>query len=167
MTMLRDADNGCPWDKKQSFATIVPHTLEEVYEVVDAIERNDLAHLPNELGDLLFQVVFYAQLGKEAGLFDFDDIVNELAGKLLTRHPHVFPDATIVTPADDARLSAPTPVTGIAFSPTLVGWSLDYRLKPAAGAVETSWTAFAAGNSISGLPEIGATPAAPAASRPA
>lgn len=95
MAMLRDAEHGCPWDRKQTYQTIVPHTLEEVYEVADTIEREDYDHLANELGDLLFQVVFYAQLGKEAGHFDFNDVVNEIAGKLLTRHPHVFPEATM------------------------------------------------------------------------
>ena len=95
MAMLRDAEHGCPWDREQTFQTIVPHTLEEVYEVADTIERGDYAHLANELGDLLFQIVFYAQLGKEAGHFDFDDVVNEIAHKLLTRHPHVFPAATM------------------------------------------------------------------------
>lgn len=97
MTMLRDPRHGCPWDRKQTFQTIVPHTLEEVYEVADTIERGDYAHLANELGDLLFQIVFYAQLGKEAGHFEFDDVVNEIAGKLLTRHPHVFPEATMAS----------------------------------------------------------------------
>lgn len=95
MAMLRDAEHGCPWDRKQTFKTIAPHTLEEVYEVVDTIERDDYSHLANELGDLLFQVVFYAQLGREQGLFEFSDIVNEIGSKLLTRHPHVFPDATM------------------------------------------------------------------------
>ncbi|MGY8791306.1 MAG: MazG nucleotide pyrophosphohydrolase domain-containing protein, partial [Pseudomonadales bacterium] len=75
MSMLRDNEHGCPWDRKQTFETIAPHTLEEVYEVVDTIERGDYPHLPNELGDLLFQVVFYAQIGKESGLFDYDTIV--------------------------------------------------------------------------------------------
>jgi ATP diphosphatase len=95
MSMLRDNEHGCPWDRKQTFETIAPHTLEEVYEVVDTIERGDYPHLPNELGDLLFQVVFYAQIGKESGLFDYDTIVAEITNKLLTRHPHVFPDATV------------------------------------------------------------------------
>jgi ATP diphosphatase len=95
MAMLRDEKYGCPWDRKQTFQTIVPHTLEEVYEVADTIEREDYAHLANELGDLLFQIVFYAQLGKEAGHFDFHDVVNEIATKLLTRHPHVFPAGTM------------------------------------------------------------------------
>ena len=95
MAMLRDAEHGCPWDRKQTFKTIAPHTLEEVYEVVDTIEQEDYSHLANELGDLLFQVVFYAQLGREQGLFEFSDIVNQIGSKLLNRHPHVFPDATM------------------------------------------------------------------------
>ena len=73
MTMLRDPEHGCPWDIKQTFQTIAPHTLEEVYEVIDTIEREDYEHLANELGDLLFQVVFYAQLGQEQGHFDFNE----------------------------------------------------------------------------------------------
>lgn len=95
MAMLRDKDHGCPWDRKQTFRTIAPHTLEEVYEVIDTIERDDYQHLANELGDLLFQVVFYAQLGAEKGYFNFSDVVSEIGQKLLTRHPHVFPDATM------------------------------------------------------------------------
>jgi len=75
MRRLRDPENGCPWDLEQTFASIVPHTLEEAYEVADCIERRELDGLPAELGDLLFQVVFYAQLGQEEGLFDFDDVV--------------------------------------------------------------------------------------------
>lgn len=95
MACLRDPQAGCPWDLQQDFASIAPHTVEEVYEVVDAIERGDLEHLPEELGDLLFQVVFYARLGEEAGLFDFDAIAERILTKLLHRHPHVFPDATL------------------------------------------------------------------------
>lgn len=91
MSRLRDPETGCPWDVKQSFFTIVPSTLEEAYEVADAIERGDFDHLREELGDLLFQVVFYAQLGKEAGHFDFSGIVDGLTRKLIARHPHVFP----------------------------------------------------------------------------
>ena len=94
MTMLRDPEHGCPWDIKQTFQTIAPHTLEEVYEVIDTIEREDYEHLANELGDLLFQVVFYAQLGQEQGHFDFNDVVSEISNKLLQRHPHVFPAAS-------------------------------------------------------------------------
>ncbi|WP_394200276.1 nucleoside triphosphate pyrophosphohydrolase [Shewanella waksmanii] len=90
MEKLRDPDTGCPWDKAQSFSSIVPFTIEEAYEVADAIERMDMAELPSELGDLLFQVVFYCQLGKEAGLFDFSDVVAQISDKLIRRHPHVF-----------------------------------------------------------------------------
>ncbi len=95
MRALRDPENGCPWDLEQSFETIVPHTLEEAYEVADTIERKDWQHLKSELGDLLFQVVFYAQLGSEAGLFDFDDICTAISEKLIRRHPHVFGEEKI------------------------------------------------------------------------
>lgn len=92
MSQLRDPDGGCPWDLKQTFETILPHTLEEAYEVADAIESGDRDQLRDELGDLLFQVVFYSQLGKEEGSFEFADISNAMADKLLRRHPHVFGD---------------------------------------------------------------------------
>jgi ATP diphosphatase len=95
MSLLRDPEKGCAWDLKQTFQSIAPHTLEEVYEVIDCIEREDYQHLRDELGDLLFQVVFYAQMGREARLFDFEDICQSISEKLLTRHPHVFPDASI------------------------------------------------------------------------
>jgi len=97
MARLRDPARGCPWDLEQSFRTIVPHTIEEAYEVADAIERDDMAGLKDELGDLLFQVVFYAQLAREAGIFDFSDIVNSLSTKMIRRHPHVFSDTRIDT----------------------------------------------------------------------
>jgi ATP diphosphatase len=90
MEKLRDPESGCPWDKKQTFATVVPHTLEEVYELADAIEMQDFSDLKGELGDLLFQVIFYAQLAKEQGLFEFSDILETLNEKLIRRHPHVF-----------------------------------------------------------------------------
>ncbi|MBY5921482.1 nucleoside triphosphate pyrophosphohydrolase [Ferrimonas balearica] len=90
MAALRHPETGCPWDRKQTLATIVPHTLEEAYEVADAIERSDLDELPGELGDLLFQVVFYARIAEEAGQFDFLEVVNRLNAKLVQRHPHVF-----------------------------------------------------------------------------
>lgn len=90
MSRLRDPESGCPWDLKQDFASIVPHTLEEAYEVADAIEQGDYAELKLELGDLLFQVVFYAQLAKEQELFDFDEIVQGISEKLIRRHPHIF-----------------------------------------------------------------------------
>ncbi|ART82952.1 nucleoside triphosphate pyrophosphohydrolase [Oceanisphaera profunda] len=90
MAALRDPVSGCPWDQKQDFVSLVPHTLEEAYEVADTITRNALDELPNELGDLLFQVVFYAQLGKEQALFDFNYVVQAVSEKLIRRHPHVF-----------------------------------------------------------------------------
>ncbi|MGR8919619.1 MAG: nucleoside triphosphate pyrophosphohydrolase [Gammaproteobacteria bacterium] len=93
MRRLRDPESGCPWDLAQSFDTIVPHTLEEAYEVADAIESGDFDALPDELGDLLFQVVFYARLGEEAGRFGFADVVRAIEHKLTSRHPHVFGDA--------------------------------------------------------------------------
>lgn len=95
MARLREPGSGCPWDLKQSYATIAPSTLEEAYEVVDTIERGDHDHLREELGDLLFQVIFYSQLGKEEERFDFHSIVDGLVAKLLRRHPHVFPDGTL------------------------------------------------------------------------
>jgi ATP diphosphatase len=96
MSELRSPETGCPWDLKQDFATIVHCTLEEAYEVVDAIEQKDFVELEKELGDLLFQVVFYAQLGKEQQLFDFDGVVAAICEKLIRRHPHVFGDQNLV-----------------------------------------------------------------------
>ena len=94
MTQLRAPANGCPWGLKQDFASIVKHTLEEAYEVADVIERGVLTQLPNELGDLLFQIVFYSQLAKEAQIFDFSDVVAAICSKLLRRHPDVFSEMT-------------------------------------------------------------------------
>jgi len=105
MALLRDKDYGCAWDLKQSFKSIAPHTLEECYEVIECIEQEDFRHLPEELGDLLFQVIFYAQMGSEEGKFTFDDICDSIIKKLLTRHPHVFPDATIDSFGKQNRLS--------------------------------------------------------------
>lgn len=90
MTRLRDPEHGCPWDRAQDFRSIAPHTLEEAYEVVDAIEREDDVAMRDELGDLLFQVVFHAAIAHERGLFDFDDIARGMTEKLIRRHPHVF-----------------------------------------------------------------------------
>lgn len=95
MSALRDPDTGCPWDLQQTFASIVPHTLEEAYEVADCIEREDWEHLRDELGDLLFQVVFYARLADEKGWFDLHRIIDQLVTKLIRRHPHVFPRGTL------------------------------------------------------------------------
>ncbi|MCW8333663.1 nucleoside triphosphate pyrophosphohydrolase [Vibrio sp. SCSIO 43135] len=94
MAKLRDPEGGCPWDLKQNFDTIVPHTIEETYEVVDAIQNRDWPNLKEELGDLLFQVIFYSQLAKEQGLFDFSEVVDTVNEKLTRRHPHVFSDTT-------------------------------------------------------------------------
>lgn len=90
MASLRDPETGCPWDIKQNYSTIVPHTIEEAYEVADAIEQGDKAELEKELGDLLFQVIFYSQLGEEESAFSFDSVVAAVCEKLIRRHPHVF-----------------------------------------------------------------------------
>jgi ATP diphosphatase len=90
MARLRDPEHGCPWDLEQDFSTIVPSTLEEAYELAESIEHGDFAHIAEELGDLMFQVVFYARLGEERSLFDFHQIVHTLVDKLIRRHPHVF-----------------------------------------------------------------------------
>ncbi|MDS4069500.1 MAG: nucleoside triphosphate pyrophosphohydrolase [Candidatus Competibacter sp.] len=92
MARLRDPDNGCPWDREQTYATIVPHTIEEAYEVADAIAREDWKEFESELGDLLFQVVFYAQIAREEGRFDFADVARGIVEKMTRRHPHVFGD---------------------------------------------------------------------------
>lgn len=92
MARLRDPASGCPWDVEQTFATIAPYTLEEAYEVADAIERDDMADLVDELGDLLLQVVFHARIAEEAGHFDFGDVVEAIMTKMIRRHPHVFGD---------------------------------------------------------------------------
>lgn len=99
MARLRDPEGGCPWDREQTFATIAPHTLEEAYEVADAIARGDRDALRDELGDLLFQIVFYAQMSREEGGFDFDDVARAITDKMVRRHPHVFGDAKISTAA--------------------------------------------------------------------
>jgi MazG family protein len=97
MSRLRDPKHGCPWDRQQNFQSIAPYTIEEAYEVADAIERGDLADLKSELGDLLFQVVFHAQLAKEQSAFDFDAVVAAISDKLERRHPHVFGNTEIAT----------------------------------------------------------------------
>lgn len=93
MVRLRDPQTGCPWDVAQSYATIAPYTIEEAYEVADAIARNDIAGLKDELGDLLLQVVFHARIAEEAGAFDFDAVATAISEKMERRHPHVFGDA--------------------------------------------------------------------------
>ena len=106
MTRLRDPARGCPWDVQQTFASIAAYTIEEAYEVADAIARNDLPALKDELGDLLLQVVFHARMAQEQGAFGFDDVVAAISGKLLRRHPHVFAAAPGPNPGD-AGLAAP------------------------------------------------------------
>ena len=101
MARLRDPDGGCPWDQRQTYATIVPYTLEEAYEVADAIQRGDMDELRDELGDLLFQVVFYSQIAHEEGHFSFADVAAGICDKMVRRHPHVFADRSY---DDDAQL---------------------------------------------------------------
>jgi MazG family protein len=100
MARLRDPANGCPWDREQTFATIAPYTIEEAYEVADAIERNDAVDLRDELGDLLFQVVFHARMAEERGWFDFNAVAASIHEKLIRRHPHVFGDAVFANAAE-------------------------------------------------------------------
>src|SRR5471030_2019318 len=99
MTWLRDRQHGCPWDIEQDFKSIAPYTIEEAYEVADAIERDDMASLKDELGDLLLQVVFHARMGEEIGAFDFDAVADTIVDKMVRRHPHVFGSVTAATKA--------------------------------------------------------------------
>ena len=108
MARLRDPRHGCPWDLQQDYASIVPHTLEEAYEVADAIAKRDFPQVRDELGDLLFQVVYYSQLGREDGHFDFAQVVDGITRKLVRRHPHVFPDGDLYGPLDLPRLDEAT-----------------------------------------------------------
>ncbi|WP_428196131.1 nucleoside triphosphate pyrophosphohydrolase [Aliivibrio kagoshimensis] len=103
MAKLRDEKSGCPWDKKQTFESVIPYTIEETYEVVDAINNQDWGNLKEELGDLLFQVIFYSQIAKEKKLFDFSDVVSGINQKLTRRHPHVFSDQVF---ANDQEIAA-------------------------------------------------------------
>jgi ATP diphosphatase len=103
MVALRDPERGCPWDREQTWGTIAPHTLEEAYELADAIERGDPSHVRDELGDLLFQVVFQARIAEEQGLFDFDAVAAAISDKLERRHPHVFGTATVSSAAEQTR----------------------------------------------------------------
>ncbi|PHS79145.1 MAG: nucleoside triphosphate pyrophosphohydrolase [Rhodospirillaceae bacterium] len=105
MDQLRSPDGGCPWDIEQTFSSIAPHTIEEAYEVADAIDHGDMAAVQDELGDLLFQVVFYAQMAKESGDFDFDDIVTGITEKMVRRHPHIFGDQTGINSAEDQTIN--------------------------------------------------------------
>ncbi|MCZ6586001.1 MAG: MazG family protein, partial [Gammaproteobacteria bacterium] len=100
MVRLRDPHDGCPWDREQTFASIAPYTIEEAYEVADAIARDDLKGLKDELGDLLLQVVYHARIAQESGAFDFADVVAAICDKMTRRHPHVFGDAQVHSAAD-------------------------------------------------------------------
>src|SRR3954469_20352513 len=104
MAALRDPKTGCPWDVQQDFASIAPYTIEEAYEVVDAIERGDLLDLKDELGDLLLQVVFHARMAEEQGAFDFPAVVEAITSKMIRRHPHVFGDTRHLAPDDVKKL---------------------------------------------------------------
>lgn len=104
MKRLRDPENGCPWDKVQSFETIAPYTIEEAYEVADAIQTGDMKGLREELGDLLLQVVYHAQMADEQNLFDFNDVASDIATKMISRHPHVFGEKHAESPADVNQL---------------------------------------------------------------
>ncbi len=103
MARLRDPKSGCPWDIEQTYATIAPYSIEEAYEVADAIDRGDKAALVDELGDLLFQVVFHAEMAREEGAFDFNDVVSAISEKMIRRHPHVFGDEDTPSPAAQRR----------------------------------------------------------------
>lgn len=106
MATLRDPVSGCEWDRAQSFETIVPHTIEEAYEVADAVERGDIGEIRDELGDLLFQVIFQARIAEEAGHFDFDAVARSISDKLEARHPHIFGDEAAPGEARDERWEA-------------------------------------------------------------
>ena len=104
MQRLRDPDKGCPWDIKQDFSSIAPYTIEEAYEVADAIARDDMTDLKDELGDLLFQVAFHAQMAQEQGSFKFDDVHQAICDKMQRRHPHVFADRKVEDAAHQTRV---------------------------------------------------------------
>ena len=150
MALLRHPDKGCPWDIEQDFSSIVPHTIEEAYEVADAIERGDMAGLKDELGDLLFQVVFYAQMASEQGLFDFNEVVQGLNDKLVRRHPHVFGDDNTTDKAElarqweqhkqqerDSRVESTGVLAGIAASLPALRWS--QKLQKRAASTGFDW----------------------------
>jgi len=103
MRALRDPDSGCPWDRQQNFQSLIPYTIEEAYEVADAIERNNYDDIKSELGDLLFQIVFYSQLATEQQAFDFNEVAQSISEKLLRRHPHVFADANIANAEEQTK----------------------------------------------------------------
>ena len=118
MARLRDPETGCPWDVEQNFATIAPYTLEEAYEVADAIERDDMAALKEELGDLLLQVVFHSQMAKEAGLFDFEEVAAGVNEKMVRRHPHIpLPQGEVAERSDAGEAPLPSQTLSSPTSP--------------------------------------------------
>ena len=151
MARLRDPATGCPWDIQQTFATIAPYTIEEAYEVADAIDRNDLADLRDELGDLLLQVVFHARMAEEAHAFAFDDVVDAICDKMTRRHPHVFADASVgsaaaQTQAWDGHKRAERAAAGDSDASVLAGiarglpeWQRALKLQQRAARVGFDW----------------------------
>jgi nucleoside triphosphate diphosphatase len=151
MATLRDPVRGCPWDREQDFDTIAPYTIEEAYEVADAIDRRDYAALCDELGDLLLQVVFHARMAEEAGHFDFGDVVAAISRKMVTRHPHVFADASFEnaeqqTAAWEQIKSAERAAKGDADASALAGisrgmpeWQRALKLQQRAARVGFDW----------------------------
>jgi ATP diphosphatase len=152
MAALRTPGSGCPWDLEQNFKTIAPYTLEEAYEVADAIERNDLGDLREELGDLLLQVVFHARMAQEQGSFEFGDVVEAITRKLVRRHPHVFGDIKGLTPKqveglwdrikaeEKAEKAAPEHIGALAGVPTaLPALTRALKLQSKAGKVGFDW----------------------------
>jgi len=135
MARLRNPDGGCPWDLEQTFQTIAPHTIEETYELVDAIEINDPKAIKDELGDVLFQVIFYAQMGREAGMFDLESVAGHVADKMIERHPHVFSERKVDTAQD-----------------VLVNWETDKEAKRTTAAAKTGRTLSVLDGVSAGLP---------------
>jgi len=151
MATLRDPERGCPWDLEQNFDTIAPYTIEEAYEVADAIDRRDYASLCDELGDLLLQVVFHAQMAKEAGHFDFGDVVAAISNKMIARHPHVFADASFANveeqtlaweriKADERAAKGETDTSALAgLSRGMPEWQRALKLQQRAARVGFDW----------------------------
>jgi ATP diphosphatase len=138
MARLRDPEHGCPWDLQQDFASVAPYTIEEAHEVADAIERGNRDDLRDELGDLLFQVVFHAQLASEAGWFDFDDVAAAISAKMRRRHPHVFGDLRYAS-VEEQKQAWDAIKTGI--SSGLPPWTRALKLQQRAGTVGFEWPA--------------------------
>src|SRR5260370_30198980 len=133
MARLRDPEHGCPWDREQNFSTIAPYTIEEAYEVADAIARHDLDALKDELGDLLFQIVFHARMAEEAGMFAFDDVAGAIADKMERRHPHVFgaaEDASVAAQNEAWEAHKAADRRGQAFATGVPGSGLDGVAQP-------------------------------------